>query len=169
MKSNRSTALSSILLIIIFFTVIIYSHDDGQVGRTKKSTDKQGCTCHGDDPDPSVKVVISGPDNLKADMEATYTVTITGGPLKAAGANIAVSKGKLSPVDKDLRIKSQELTHTDPKKPDGNSVVFKFTYKAPLTAGIETIYAAGNSVNGNDKKTGDSWNFAADKKVTITK
>jgi hypothetical protein len=167
MKSNRNSTFATILFIIITFSLFIYAHNDGQKGRTKMSTDKQGCTCHGDDPDPSVKVVISGPETLEVNMEATYTVTITGGPLKAAGTNIAVTKGKLAPVDKDLKLMSLELSHSNPKKPEGNSVVFKFTYKAPLTVGTETIYADGNSVDGNDKKTGDKWNFAAEKKVVI--
>jgi len=169
MKPNRIYFINSILLIIAAFTFIIYAHDDGQKGRTKKTDYNQGCTCHGDNPDPSVSVVISGPDTLKADMEATYTVKISGGPLKAAGTDIAVSKGKLSPNDKDLKLMSGELTHTEPKKPQGDFVMFIFTYKAPLTAGTETIYANGNSVNGNDKKTGDKWNFAKDKKVVIVR
>jgi len=167
MKSIRNTLLSSIILIIIFFTVIIYAHDDGQKGRTRKDVPKQGCTCHGDDPDKSVKVVITGPDSLQANMQATYTVTITGGPLKAAGTDIAVSKGKLSPTGSDLKLMAQELTHSAPKLPAGNSVVFKFIYTAPLTTGTETIYAMGNSVDLNKKKTGDMWNFAPDKSVVI--
>ena len=167
MKSNKSSILSTILIIIFSFAVIIDAHDDGQKGRTRKSTDKQGCTCHGDDPDHSVKVVITGPESLEVNMEATYTLTITGGPLKAGGIDIAVSKGKLNSAGTDLKLVSQELTHSNPKKPEGNQVVFKFTYKAPLTTGTETIYACGNSVDGNDKKTGDKWNFAPDKKVTI--
>ncbi len=167
MKSNRNSAFSSILIIVIAFAFIIYAHDDGQKGRTKNSTDKQGCTCHGDDPDPSVNVVVSGPETLQPEMEGTYTVTITGGPLKVGGTDIAVSKGKLFPLGSDLKLVSGELTHTNPKKPEGTSIVFKFTYKAPITTGTETIYVVGNSANGNDKKTGDKWNFAPNKTVTI--
>jgi hypothetical protein len=169
MKLNKSSFLFSILFLITVFTVFIYAHDDGEKGRTKMATEKQGCTCHGDNPDPSVKVVISGPDTLKVDMQATYTVTISGGPLKAAGIDIAVSKGKLLPVGSDLKLMAQDLTHKAPKKPVGNSVIFKFTYKAPFSVGTETIYANGNSVDGNDKKTGDKWNFAPDKKVVVVK
>jgi hypothetical protein len=169
MNLNKSSLLFSILFLITGFTVFVYAHDDGEKGRTKMATEKQGCTCHGDNPDPSVKVVISGPDTLKEDMQATYTVTISGGPLKAAGTDIAVSKGKLLPVGSDLKLMAQDLTHKAPKKPEGNSVIFKFTYKAPFSLGTETIYANGNSVDGNDKKTGDKWNFAPDKKVVIVK
>jgi hypothetical protein len=167
MKSNGKSAFGLFIIIIMVSAFIINAHDDGQKGRTKKSTDKQGCTCHGDDPDPSVKVTISGPDELQTNMEGTYTVTITGGPLKAAGTDIAVSRGKLSPSESDLKLMSMELSHTAAKKPAGDKVVFKFTYKAPLTTGTETIYACGNSVDLNDKKTGDKWNYAPDKMVKI--
>jgi hypothetical protein len=165
-KINRSS-LTSLILIIIASAFILYAHNDGIKGRTRKSDDKRGCTCHGSDPTPSVYVVISGPDTLTVNQEATYKVVISGGPLTAAGTNIAVSKGTLAPLGSDLKLLSGELTHTDPKKPAGNSVKFEFTYKAPSNPGNQTMFANGNSVNLNDKKTGDKWNFAPDKTIVI--
>ena len=167
MKLKNHSSLTSTILIIIASAFIIYAHDDGIKGRTRKSEDKQGCTCHGSDPSPSVKVVISGPEILTVDQEADYSVVISGGPLLAAGTDIAVSKGTLSPKGSDLKLLSGELTHADPKKPVDNSVRFDFKYKAPPIPGNQTMYANGNSANLNDKKTGDMWNFAPDKIIVI--
>jgi hypothetical protein len=169
LKNIKGSSLTSAILILIASAFLVYAHDDGIKGRTRKSETKQGCTCHGDDPSPSVNVVISGPDVLAPDQEADYTVSISGGPLVNAGVDIAVSKGTLTPIDPDLKLLSGELTHKDPKKPTGKSVEFQFKYKAPSTPGEQTMYANGNSTNGNDKKTGDSWNFAPDKKITVKK
>jgi len=46
-------------------------------------------------------------------------------------------------------------------------VVFSFTYTAPGEAGSTIIYANGNSVNLNGANTGDQWNYAANKNITV--
>jgi len=169
MKIKKRSSFNSAVLIIIASTFILYAHNDGMKGRTRKSDDKPGCTCHGDNPSNSVKVVISGPDSLKVNQEAQYNVTITGGPLAAAGVDIAVSKGTLSTIGSDLKLLSGELSHSDPKKTTGKSVQFQFKYKAPPLPGNQTIFATGNSVDLNDKKTGDMWNYAPDKIIIVSK
>jgi hypothetical protein len=167
MKIKKRTSFTSAILIIIASAFILYAHNDGIKGRTRKSEDKPGCTCHGSEPTPSVKVVISGPDTLAPDQEAVYNVVISGGPLLAAGVDIAATKGTLSPQGSDLKLLSGELTHSDPKKPSSNYVQFQFKYKAPSVPGNQTIFASGNSANLDDKKTGDMWNYAPDKIIVI--
>ena len=167
MKIKKRSSFTSAILIIIASTFILYAHNDGMKGRTRKSEDKPGCTCHGSDLTPSVKVVISGPDSLTVNQEAIYNVTISGGPLAAAGVDIAVSKGTLNTMGSDMKLLSGELTHSDPKKPAGKSVQFQFKYKSPTLPGNQIIYASGNSVDLNDKKTGDMWNYAPDKIIVV--
>ena len=167
MKIKNHSSFTSAILIIIASAFILYAHNDGIKGRTRKSDDKPGCTCHGSDPNASVKVVISGSETLTVNQEAEYNVTISGGPLVAAGVDIAASKGALTAVGSDLKLLSGELTHSDPKKPVGKSVLFQFKYKAPSLPGNQTIFASGNSVDLNDKKTGDMWNYAPDKIIVI--
>ena len=169
MKIKKRSSFTSAILIIIASSFILYAHNDGIKGRTRKSDDKPGCTCHGSDPTPIVKVVISGPDILMVNQEAEYNVTISGGPLAAAGVDIAASKGTLTAVGSDLKLLSDELTHSDPKKVAGKSVQFQFKYKAPSMPGNQTIFASGNSVNLNDKKTGDMWNYSPDKIIVVGK
>jgi hypothetical protein len=169
MKIPKSYTVCTVILIIIASAFYIYAHNDGIKGRTRKSEDKPGCTCHGSDSTTSVKVVIAGPDTLTVNQEAEYNVTITGGPLVAAGVDIAASKGTLAAVGSDLKLLSGELTHSDPKKAVGKTVQFQFKYKAPSLPGKQTLFASGNSTNLNDKKTGDMWNYAPDKIIVISK
>jgi hypothetical protein len=169
MKIKKSSSFTSAMLIIIASSFILYAHNDGMKGRTRKSDDKPGCTCHGSDPAASVKVVVTGPDSLSVNQEAEYNVIISGGPLTAAGVDIAATKGTLSPVASDLKLLSGELTHSDPIKASGKSVQFRFKYKAPPVPGNQTIFASGNSVDLNDKKTGDMWNYSPDKIIVVSK
>jgi hypothetical protein len=60
-----------------------------------------------------------------------------------------------------------ELTHVEPKSPLNDTVSFSFSYTAPSTVGFDTLFANGNSVNFDNTNTGDMWNFASDKKITI--
>ena len=111
-------------------------------------------------------MVIGGPSVMNTSETANFTITISGGPLTAAGTNIAASTGVLN-VAPGLQKIGLELTHVSPKTPTSGSVVFEFTYTAPAAPGDITLYANGNSVNLNGQNTGDSWNFASNKIVTV--
>ncbi len=154
--------------IIIFpFSIFLYAYSSGITGVTKKSNNP-GCICHGSNPSSDVTVTISGPDTLTLNQTANYSITISGGPLTAAGTDIAVSNGTLAPVSSDLRIQNSELTHELPKAPVNGVVTFDFTYTAPSVPGEQTIYANGNSVNFNGQFTGDQWNFAPNKIILVS-
>ena len=79
-----------------------------------------------------------------------YTVTITGGPAQTGGVNISVSDfvGQLAPSDLDLHLIGNELSHVAPKSFVGNTVTFSFQWTAPAYNITTTLYAAGNSSNG---------------------
>ena len=164
MISNKRPVSGTILLIILSSTFVLYALSTGITGRTLKNG--IGCTCHNSEPSGNVSVIIDGPSIINANETANYTVTITGGPLVAAGTNIAALNGVLN-VGAGLQKIGNELTHIGPKTAAGGSVVFQFTYTAPSTQGTDTIYANGNSVNLNGQNTGDSWNFASNKIVTV--
>ncbi len=168
-KQNKVSSLISITISIIFvLSIFIYARQNGIVGRTKKNG--IGCGdvgCHVMSPSQNVSVVISGPDTLGLGQSATYTVTITGGPLVRGGTNIAAQNGTINPISTDLRKESGELTHVQPKAPSGGAVTFQFTYTAPNSSQTDVLYANGNSVNFNGQNTGDEWNFAQNKSVVI--
>ncbi len=92
---------------------------------------------------------------------------ITGGPAVRGGTNIAASDGILNPLSSSLRSFGGELTHQSPTPFSVGVLNFQFTYTAPLNAGTQTLFANGNSVNFDGSTSGDEWNFAPDKRVTV--
>lgn len=164
-KVSNKNVINAAILIAFVSTIIIYARSEGIVGTTLKNG--SGCNCHASSPSSNVAVVISGPDTLAINQAATYTVTISGGPLSRGGTNIAASGGNLLPISGDLRKESNELTHTSPKIPTAGQVTFQFTYTAPSSSGKQTLFANGNSVNFNGSNSGDQWNFAANKIITV--
>ncbi|HEX8441877.1 MXAN_6652 family MXYO-CTERM-anchored protein [Archangium sp.] len=121
---------------------------------------KQGMTCttcH--TAGASVPTVeISGPATLNPGETGQYAFIIRGGPAKVGGTNIAVSNTEavLAPAtNSGLRpVGSGELTQTSPKAFNGTEVRFDFTLKAPASTGTVSIFAAGNSANGNATGSG---------------
>lgn len=155
--------LTSVVLVIISVSFLLYAKNKGMTGSTLKNG--EGCDCHGDISN-KVSVVINGPDEIKKGEITDYQVVITGGPMINAGVNIAVSQGDLI-AGKGLKLSKKELTHIEPVKATDKKVVFDFKYKASGSANEIIIYATGNSGNGNDAKRGDLWNHAQNKNVKI--
>lgn len=162
----RSQRVITLLLVLTFVSFMVYANEDGKSGRTQKSG--KGCTCHGKEADESVKVSLTGAGTLKPGATAEYTVTITGGPLKAGGTNIAASDGTLKP-GKGMKDDGGELVHSAPKPADKGKVTFTFSYTAPSTEGKVTLYASGNSANLDETKKNDAWNFAPSLEITVKK
>ena len=162
--TNGKFILTTLFLTTVV-SIYVLGYSGGITGVTKKNGN--GCTCHGNSPTAAVSVVIDGPASLLPGQTETYTVTVTGGPLVAAGTNIAASAGSLTP-GAGLRLASSELTHQEPHTVAAGKVVFTFTYTAPATEGAVTLYANGNSVNLNGANSNDQWNFAQNKTISVS-
>ena len=165
MKFLNTKSLTALLLLLFFSTIVLFAYSTGITGATRKNG--QGCTCHNPNPSSAVVVTINGPLTMAPGSTSNFTVTISGGPLAAAGTNIAASSGTLVPQS-GLQLIGSELTHLSPKAPVNGIVTYNFSYTAPAATGSVTLYANGNSVNLNGNNTGDQWNFAADKIITVT-
>jgi len=163
---NKRLVIPVFVTLFIIWSIFVYARSSGMTGRTLISG-TEGCSCHNTDPTPSVVVTLSGPLQIDANQTASYSVTVEGGPLAAAGINIATDNGTLAPVDGSLQSTSGELTHTNPKAPSGNAVTFEFEYTAPATSGTAFIEATGNSVNLANGNQGDAWNFAEGLLITV--
>ncbi len=163
---NNRLIIPVFLTLLIIWVIVVYASSNGIIGRTPLSNNP-GCTCHNSSPTTGVTVSISGPNELEINQTGSYTVTIQGGPLSAAGINIAKNSGTLANIDGSLKLSSDELTHTSPKTPSNNAVTFDFQYTAPANPGEAIIAATGNSVNLLGNSSGDAWNFADSFAITI--
>ena len=175
MKTRHLLIAIALIAFGVFFYENIMAYSSGITGVTQKPGGSPGCTCHNPSQTPSVNVRIIGPTSMRAGDTATFMLKIKGGPLVAAGCDIASSAGNLilSPTENFLQRllegSSYELTHISPKAPTPDTVSFTFRYIAPNTPNTTvTLYANGNSVNLNGNNTGDSWNFATNTSVSIT-
>ncbi len=104
-------------------------------------------------------VAITGPATLTAGMTGNYTLTITGGPAKVAGMNVSLSGANSGTAaftaGTGSKLVNAELVHSAPMAAVTNVATFSFAVKAPLTAGIFTLSAAGLSANNDTFETGD--------------
>ena len=148
-----------------FISIVFYASWSGYILKTRK-TSSSGCGCHGAR-DTSISVRIVGPDTVQAGTTADYQVVITGGPLKSGGTDIAIMDGTLI-AGPGLYEDLNELTHQQPMLPANGKITFSFQFTAPVDAGIDTMYANGNSANADGDNTGDSWDFAPNKAIVIT-
>ena len=129
---------------------------DGFSGNPQTNNGATCTACHA--PGAAIpNVTISGPQTLDAETIAEYTVTITGGPAVTGGVGVSASDaaGSFQAVGSDVHVVGGELSHTQPKAFSGNSVSFRFRWRAPAYNGPVTLYAAGNSSNNRLNLLGD--------------
>lgn len=130
-----------------------------------------GCTCHSEESDNSVTVLIEGlPYHYEAGGQYELTVQLIGGPdpdtsSNTAGFSMMVSSGTLGAGEGyESMVQNWEddparLTHTSSgAKTEDRS--WHILWTAPATGeGVVTIWLAGNSVNGDQVPSAlDNWN-----------
>lgn len=116
--------------------------------------------CHGGGASPGV--LLSGPTSVASGQTATYVLALqSANPAgqTAAGLNVSATGGLLASAGPDTQVLSAEIAHTAPKANDGSGLAaFSFLWTAPshpTQVTIQTLYAAGNSVNLNGNPGGD--------------
>ncbi|NNC20862.1 hypothetical protein HRD49_43180 [Corallococcus exiguus] len=133
-----------------------FANSTGINGRSGKQSGLS-CTasgCHsGGSGTPTV--TLEGPTALTAGQTGQYSLTITGGPGVKAGMNVAVDGATLT-AGSGTKLMSGELTHSLPKAFANGSARFDFSLVAPATNGTYKVFAAGNSVNGDNNQGGDA-------------
>lgn len=103
-------------------------------------------------------VTLEGPAALTAGQTGNYALIISGGPGVKAGFNVATGglDGATLTAGAGSKLVNGELTHSLPKAFAGAPVRFDFTLVAPNKNGTLKVFGAGNSVNGDNEKTGDA-------------
>ncbi len=142
------------------------AYSSGITGRTNKDGGAGCGSCHS--PNATLGVSISGPANLAAGAQGSYTISITNGAASSkAGVNIAASSDNLSESSIYLQKPDDDLTHnsTDDRITDASGATtfsFKFTMPGSVAVGgTRTLYAAA--------RVGVEWNHAANFVITVPK
>ncbi|WP_165942350.1 choice-of-anchor V domain-containing protein [Luteimonas terricola] len=87
-------------------------------------------------------------------------MTISGGPGATAGlgvsaAGVVGAAGTFQAPAEDVHVVGGELSHTQPKRFAQGTASFQFRWQTPAYNGPVTLYAAGNSSNGQLDLLGD--------------
>ena len=110
--------------------------------------------CHSGGIAPTV--TLTGPVDVDAGDTHLYTFTISGGQQVECGFGASASDGELSVAEAGTQIFNGDATHSAPRPVDGlGECTFLFDWTAPYEVEDVDLYAAGNSVNGDDQTTGD--------------
>jgi hypothetical protein len=162
---------TAVLLLAAVFPLCAVATPAGISGFSGKGGSSICTSCHTGGTAPTV--ALTGPATLVAGMTGNYTFTITGGPginsgldVGLGGANSGTAAFTAGPGTKLL---NGEVVHSVEKVFAAGSAVFTFSVKAPLTAGVFTLTAAGLSSNDNNDPAGDGAAMAMlDVNVTLT-
>jgi Secretion system C-terminal sorting domain len=142
-----------LLPLLVLGAYAVHQADSEPGGITGYS--KIGCSsCHGPRSTATVVKISTAATQIIAGGTYVFQFSVSNPSEFAAGCDISVDNGAvlgLNGTNSGLWIPSQtgELTHTEPLTFTGDSAVWTFTYTAPLTAGTDHIYAAGNAVDND--------------------
>jgi len=104
-------------------------------------------------------VEFDGPQQVAPGAIATFRFTVhsQSADQGVAGLDVAASDGVLGlATTDDERLDGDEVTHTSPKANAAGAASWEFTWRAPASAGPQTLYGAGLSANGNGTRDGDA-------------
>lgn len=175
------------ILTFILIAVPAFAHSGGEVERTSRGPQAQGCGlagCHTQAgvgvPTPATVVRFDNHTDsitVVAGSLTEFTVVIAHPTAIKAGVNIAVkttefgttNAGTLQATNNELQVFVRELTHkTGPKSMVGGETRYTFTWLAPPTPGVYFMRAIANAVNGNGDQGGDFWNWAPVLRVRVS-
>jgi hypothetical protein len=101
--------------------------------------------CHGGGTAPTV--ALAGPTSLAAGQSAEYSLVVTTGQIRAAGAIAATDGVVLAPVS-NLRDSFGEMVQNAPVTPANGQATFRFRVTAPMTGTTVRLWAVGLAANG---------------------
>jgi hypothetical protein len=166
MTKKLSIILFTAAFLLITFANLM-SFSTGIGGRTRKQIGELeiGCSCHKILPVQSVGVLITGPSQVLPNSANIYKISLTGGPHIKGGFDFNTARGGVDTVGGQMTISfGLDITHSEPKLfGTQDTVSWLVKYIAPETLGYDTLFATGNSVNGNGIQDSlDEWNFSQD-------
>jgi hypothetical protein len=132
------------------------ANESGRIGFSGK--DGPICNaCHAGGTRPMVR--FEGPREVAAGTTTMFRFVLrrNAAVQDEAGLNVAASGGVLAIVlGQGTRLSGGELTHSEPRRVDTlGEASWTFSWRAPDTLGVQRLFGAGNSVNGDGNTTGD--------------
>lgn len=160
---KKKHILFSVLVLFLIFGIsaILYAYSSGVSGCTLK-TQANGCYCHGTTPNTSVIVTLSGPDTVTVGSTNNYTFSVSrsSGSFTKGGIDVAVSIGTLGiGSSTGIKILNGEVVQSSNFSAPTTKT---FTFTAPSTPGIVTMYACGAGGTGTPP-----WNNAQNKTIVV--
>lgn len=167
MKTGKIFIGLFVTIVILSVSINLLADIDGRTNRTRK-TSTSGCgSCHGSSGTAGVSVTITGPDTVVAGQTAQYSLVINRAGKTGAGLDVATRRGSLGAVTSGTRLQSGEITHNDNLLMSNGAVTVQFSYTAPATIGLDTIWAVGIATNTSGSSSGDEWNWSANRSLYV--
>ena len=167
MKHRYSCLLATALLLGTSGTAL--ANRAGITGRSEMGC--AGAGCHSGGTKPTLHLQLPGTVATGQTVEGALHIigAQPGARVPGAGANLRATAGMLADGgDGTLKAILGELTHNAaPVAFDGDTATFNFLFTAPAVPGDVTIFASGNSVNGDFIPTGDDFQTAS-AAITVT-
>ncbi|MEO8664971.1 MAG: choice-of-anchor V domain-containing protein [Ignavibacteria bacterium] len=164
---KRKYFITALLFLFFAGSVILYGDIGGKSGRTRKNS-TAGCgSCHGSSANSGVSVTIDGPDTVNVGQTNQYSLTISMAGKTGAGLDISKRLGTLAPVSSNTHLSNNELVHSSNIPMTSSTVTVQFSYTAPQSTAIDTIWATALATNSNGGTGGDSWNWAPNKSIVV--
>lgn len=174
-RVSRRTLVLAVLALFLATTTQAYHTGIGGDSDGEGDVALAGCTCHAEEPDNSVTVVLDNvPFHYEAGKSYAMTLQLIGGAEiggeQTGGFSMRVTQGTLSAgIDSESHVQNWEgeentLTHTDSgSKTDDRT--WYLIWNAPETGnGPVNFWIAGNTVNGDAIPSAlDRWN-----RLTVT-
>jgi hypothetical protein len=162
-RCGRLSKAALLSLLLVASALLLDTRARANTGGISGVSGKQGSTCsscHSGGLTPEVRFV--GPNSVAPGAMELFRFEVQSvvPNQRRAGFNVASSEGRLDvlPDQGERRTQTNELTHTAPKQNVDMVAGWDFTWTAPDTPGIYTLFGAGNSVNFNGQPTGDRSN-----------
>ncbi|MDH5324459.1 MAG: c-type cytochrome [Gammaproteobacteria bacterium] len=126
----------------------------GQSGNPNTNAGSSCSACHTGGIPPSIS--LNGAINMEAGSSAGFTLIMSGGQQNLGGFNISATAGTLTPGSSNMVLEQRELKHSSPYSVGNAGVEWTFTFTAPVTTGVVTLYAAVVSADNDATMEGDS-------------
>jgi len=104
-------------------------------------------SCHSGGVMPTVD--LSGPMSVTPGSTNTYVLRISGGQKLWGGLDVSATAGALAALAADTKLMGGEIVQTGKKMAVNDDVTFSFSWTAPQTSGMATLFGAGLSSDGS--------------------